>query len=451
MSNQTYFESAGRLVSQPSPDTLEQYAREHLGLLYCERCKGKPMMTNGLAEGRLRLKCKSCHATCYAYKHPEVRVSFGTHPTVSYDAPIPPTPSLVRQVKVNKGFIEQEYNQEKDENMMQSDLWDSLPQDDKLQFLYVQSEANSDSLEAMQNTTHDIKKEMLHLKQLMAKTFEKLDAISLQLQQQNKATLMSPTHQSGALSHTSTAQQDHATMHERDTWRQVAMRSRGVPPLPRADPSLASKNRFEALQQSIPAYRGMSYEEYSIPSQTEARMTQRSSIRSDLSKKQIDRVKNGFSSKPISRMVILYFRGMKRNRISEVKSMFKSIAIPPHWVRNISFLGRSIMELTTFQDRKDEIISKLDKYEIHIMEGFDPLSTENLKDARKFSGLDEAQKKEMAERLYRTRLQKIIERLPKSGVQSRLRNFLNVTLNPKSLTAEAAHSDNLVPAAALQG
>ena len=202
--------------------------------------------------------------------------------------------------------------------------------------------------------------------------------------------------------------------------------------------NIIHRNTFRDLQVSIPAYRNMTEEEYygtgKPPAAPKASGPQKRQVNGSLSASQIENIKNGRSSQHFSPMTILHFTGMKRNRIFEVKSLFKSIGITLSWIRNISFVGRSVMELITFEDKKVQVINYLEKYGIIFMPTFDPLSTENLKDSRKYAQIDDEKKKALAEQLYRKRMALTLARLPKNGVHSRMRNFLNTQLNPAELT-----------------
>lgn len=109
--------------------------------------------------------------------------------------------------------------------------------------------------------------------------------------------------------------------------------------------------------------------------------------------------------------------------------MFCSIGIPRHWIRNISFIGKSISEIITFEDKKEIIISKLDNYMIKHLENYNPLSITNLKDEKKFTGLSTERLQENAHILYISRLQHIITRIPDAGQHRRLKNYLNMKIN----------------------
>lgn len=84
------------------------------------------------------------------------------------------------------------------------------------------------------------------------------------------------------------------------------------------------------------------------------------------------------------------------------------------------------MELTTFDNRRDEVITRLGKYKIVHMPDFDPLSTDSLKDEKKYAGLSDTDKRAKALDLYKARLDRAIERLPANGINNRLRNYLSL-------------------------
>jgi hypothetical protein len=194
-------------------------------------------------------------------------------------------------------------------------------------------------------------------------------------------------------------------------------------------------NRYEALRQAIPAYQRISEIEYHRLEVPNLRPKPRKmAIRGDLTMDQIENVKRGFTSKTLSPMITLHFEGMKRNRTMEIKSVFRSIGIKTLWIRNIGFIGKSVMELLTFQNKKDEVVRVLEKYEIHLIENFDPLSLGNLKNEAKYAGLTVEEKKGLAEKLYKSRIEKTVERLPKTGIHNRLRNYLWSKIHPRSGT-----------------
>jgi hypothetical protein len=179
------------------------------------------------------------------------------------------------------------------------------------------------------------------------------------------------------------------------------------------------------------------------------RQANRHKSKPSLNPAEMDNVQVGLSSRAISPMVTLYFEGMKRNRITEIKSFIKTLGIPLPWVRNVSFIGKCVMEIDTFEDKRLAIISKLATREIKWLEHFNPRSPENLRDERKFSGKTKEEKEALAIDLYEARIQKTINRLPKRGEFNRYRNFLNSKIRPKQQTPKRGTSPPLFSASPL--
>lgn len=181
------------------------------------------------------------------------------------------------------------------------------------------------------------------------------------------------------------------------------------------------QNRFKALSESIPSYRKYetveafeAYQEAKKPQPKVRKLTQN----------QMERVKKGKSSKTLSPMTMLYFEGLRRNRPTEVRSFLYSLDIPKKHIRNISFVGANILEITTFLDCKVSIIKKLATQEVNYLPNFDPKSADNLKDNNRYGSLESHEERDaMAKKLFATRMLKTVERLPKTGVNNRLRNY----------------------------
>lgn len=215
-------------------------------------------------------------------------------------------------------------------------------------------------------------------------------------------------------------------------------------------------NRFHELQESIPAYRNMDYEQFVNKTQMKTNPAQKiltfnrmKNLPKKLNAEQIENVRLGKSPCPPSPMVTLHFTGATRTKITDLKLLFKSIGIRLNWIRNISFIGRSILELITFEERKAIIISKLEKYKIIFDEKYDPLSTNNLKNEKKYGNLSEEQKIKVATSLYTKRLEKTLERLPKEGIHNRLKNFVQLRIRQSKkpqLVISAEQPGNPCPA-----
>lgn len=458
--------------SEPPPELLESVARANLAKLKCILCERTSLTSQGVSDGKLRIKCKLCLKTSYAYKHPQVVALITTelnqqtnskssskstlvttkknnfNPEMTHqDRHVPPESSLPMEPRANRlneaDFTQ--YDHIPDPNMSDSENETNTTMDyndgqgsfnqlyheiDELNYVVAEIQKNQ------KNTNNDINTIQRTLELILKKIQDIGATIKNDKDRHQETTQTRPPESTNKTIKNRFMPEEHENFRP---WISVARRSQTPPRIPDHREQTTdlqrdtdSRNRFSALQQSIPSYQNMTYEEHMAPHpQRPTRRTTK--IRDNLTPGQIENIKKGFSSKPFSPMVLLYFSGMKRNRPSEIRSMFKSIGIKNNWVRNIQFIGRSVLEITTFEDRKSELVARLENYEIKIIEDFDPLSIENLKDDRKFSGLTNGEKKEMAVKLHRIRMEKTIDRLPKIGVHCRLRNFLNATINPRQI------------------
>lgn len=205
---------------------------------------------------------------------------------------------------------------------------------------------------------------------------------------------------------------------------------------------MTEDNRFRLLANSIP-----SYTKYDNVASFEG--SKQTKIKK-LSKEEMKNIKGGKPPRSTSPMIFLHFKGFKRNRITDVKSFLYSLAIPLYCIRNISFIGKSVMEITTFQDMKDFIITKLQEEDVIYIPDFDPLATSNLKDTAKFGNLqDDHAKSETSQKLYLRRLTLTLERLPKTTRNTRLRNFYESIIHNLN-NQELSHVPNLSTSTPIQ-
>ena len=194
-------------------------------------------------------------------------------------------------------------------------------------------------------------------------------------------------------------------------------------------------NRFKALSESIPAYAKFDNEEHYVAHVSSTATSRTTRL---LSREEMNNVKKGRPSKGSSPMIHLYFEGMRRNRPTEIRSFLHSIGIQPRHARNISFIGGSVMSILTFEDVKDVFIEKLATEGIVHLAHFDPLSADNLKDSKKFGNLKtDEERKQTARRLFINRTLKTIERLPKTPINNRMRNYYQSILDNLSKSNEA--------------
>jgi hypothetical protein len=209
-----------------------------------------------------------------------------------------------------------------------------------------------------------------------------------------------------------------------ETWSEVTKRgaARQRPINTVSNRPMTEENRFKALATHIPAYA-----KHDNVASFEA--TRQPKIKK-LSKEEMANIKHGRPARTSSPMIFLHFKGFRRNRISDVKSFLYSLDIPLYCIRNISFIGKSVMEITTFLDMKDMIVSRLHAEDVVYIPDFDPLDISNLKDEGKFGNLkDESAKSDASQKLYIRRLTLTLERLPKTARNTRLRNFYESIIN----------------------
>jgi hypothetical protein len=148
-------------------------------------------------------------------------------------------------------------------------------------------------------------------------------------------------------------------------------------------------------------------------------------------------IKNGLPPKTTkySPMKYLYFTGVKKNQASLVKASLSYCDIRLSAIRNISFIGRSVMQLLTFEDYEEELIGKMTKNEYVHLADFDPLSAE----AFKATGGSES----MAIGKYLKKQKECLARLASfDGSYNRLKNFLLKEI--ESLEGKLADSKNSV-------
>ena len=127
----------------------------------------------------------------------------------------------------------------------------------------------------------------------------------------------------------------------------------------------------------------------------------------------------------------LYFKGVPRTTINNIKSLIKYAGIDPIIIRNISFVGADMLELIIFDTGKAQLIEALQKLKIEIVIDFNPLSSDNLKSER-FQKMESEEKKKAARDIFIKNQRKILERLPES------RGFYNLKTYIQNCISEAS-------------
>ena len=329
---------------------------------------------------------------------------------------------------------------DKDTSMYEDDFDGSLDSDEErnLGFLEAYADIQQD-VETMKKTNMRFqattKAEMNDIKSTMNLLLLKISELQESLRQPMNAVTLTKAN-SHLLHHVSDTDTrpsyEVPTIDTSQPWVTAARRGARAP-LPRRPPSTVPpthhSNRFKELSASIPAYAKFDTEEQYVAhvSRTATSHTRTTRL---LSREEMDNVKKGRPSKGSSPMVHLYFEGMRRNRPTEIRSFLHSIGIQSRHARNISFIGGSIMSILTFEDVKNVFIEKLAIEGIQHLAHFDPLSGDNLKDPKKFGNLKTNEERTQAARkLFINRTLKTIERLPKTPINNRMRNYYQSILD----------------------
>ena len=196
--------------------------------------------------------------------------------------------------------------------------------------------------------------------------------------------------------------------------------------------TLASQSRYEALREAIP-----SLDRTTARREAEWKRQDMATRRAPqvLSPEQLERVKNGHPAMGTSPMVTLHFQGIKRTRYRDIKDLLFTVGIRPSSIRNISFIGKRVMELVTFEDVKEDCARRLATIGVTLEANFDPLSPSNIKNEKIMpASLSQEGREALAKKLYENRVQKALERIPKTPINNRLRNFLRSHLKGTNKT-----------------
>lgn len=83
-----------------------------------------------------------------------------------------------------------------------------------------------------------------------------------------------------------------------------------------------------------------------------------------------------FTKKPLNGLAraILYFRGLGRRDIWQVRRLFATLEIPAQAVQFISFIGANVAEMIVLDSLKDEVVTRLASVNVTVDATFDPLS-----------------------------------------------------------------------------
>ena len=426
-------------------DLLEQVAKGNLGRLNCGSCGHKGQSSDGLSNGRLRLKCPGCNKTCYAYKH-SVVVALSRLPSKGIQVEpesqgrvvtgAPPTQFINKNINLNKINLLKKDTDRSENSSTADELTDmeNVIRAETTDYCLAQVESLTDTVEDLVNECKSDRQMIVQIQSTLTMILRRIELLSAVpvLQHQQPAT--------------QAAMAEQPTSNERNNvkpgvlqtpWSTVAKNSRHVfsqkqvLAVSRNQPSSAknirSQNRYNELPNETLVLSHHSASESPSPQQPTLPL-KGSLVRRELTTDQINNIKKGFSSKIFSPMVTLHFSGIKRNRIFEVKALMHNCGIELKWIRNISFIGRSILELISYADKQAIIVDSLAKFEISFIPDFNPLDSTNIKDEKKIHGMTPEEKQALSEKLFRKRLEHTLARLPKAAVHNRMRNYLQMKL-----------------------
>ena len=80
-------------------------------------------------------------------------------------------------------------------------------------------------------------------------------------------------------------------------------------------------------------------------------------------------------------LTILYFRGLGRRDVWDVKCLFTALGIPSEAVQFVSFIGANVTELIVLDSLKDVVVKKLGERRVQHDLNFDPLSPKSFTNA----------------------------------------------------------------------
>lgn len=112
----------------------------------------------------------------------------------------------------------------------------------------------------------------------------------------------------------------------------------------------------------------------------------------------------------------LYFSGIKRRPLGQIRALARHYGLDARKMLNISFIGMSVMDVTCFESDQAQITEILNKHQIKVIPDFDPMSIDAIKVEPKFDKEVDQKliiraKSEVAKDRYRKRLTAEIKRL----------------------------------------
>ena len=434
---------------------LTAMVKANLDHLYCIKCSSRRIASDGSSNNRLRIACASCKKSFYASKLEGQLKALKALPTREGSQAPPATLHTDPHISISLTPSPFTNDSEDDAPLpcdgMSVDMEDT--QDkllDMIDILWQHREETTATMSRHEAALTGLQCLLSQINMTIGRLAASQEAMNRRNEQPPAASLpatnQSPTY--GALPANHGQPQTPLSYIQAATtpaggletpWQLVEGRKRRSSPSPDTHAryiAMAEQSRYDALRQNIPSMdRSVATREHACnePERTYTRQgaqADRGRVRK-LTEEELSRVLQGKPASGSSPMCILYFRGLKRTKIQDVKSVLLTLGIRLGSIRNISFVGKSLVEFITFEDAREEIVRKLAARNITEDKYFDPLSTENIKDARKLTpDMTENEKKELAERFYRNRVEATLKRLPLDARQNRLRNFLSSRLDP---------------------
>lgn len=83
-------------------------------------------------------------------------------------------------------------------------------------------------------------------------------------------------------------------------------------------------------------------------------------------------IKAGKYHRPKNKIRLIYFKGLRKGKFSNIKLLLFSLGIKPFQIINISFIGKQIFEIITKDIYVDHVIYSLQSIEIIILPTFNP-------------------------------------------------------------------------------
>lgn len=151
--------------------------------------------------------------------------------------------------------------------------------------------------------------------------------------------------------------------------------------------------------------------------------------RKKLSKDEMDRMAKGLTRRNTVPMCFLHFSGIKKARFADIKDFLYTAGIKMGTLRNISFIGNSILELISFITEKEEIAQKLEAAGLKYERDFNMRSPDNVKSEWNVEASHTMEKRmELSEELRVRRLNRIYSKISDEPRNHRLKNFLSMVI-----------------------